>query len=96
MSRTKNPALLAINDLTESIKSLKLEKVVEEAILELISTIKKLYQIDNEIVNLLPSSGLYDKDEDMEKVNYKYYKGLIVGKLANRVKVLRSYANNTG
>lgn len=93
MPRATNPALLAINDLTESIKSLKLEKVVEEAILELISTIKKLYQIDNEIVSLLPPSGLYDKDENMDKVNYKYYKGLIVGKLANRTKVLRSYAN---
>lgn len=93
MPRAKNPALLAINDLTESIKTLKLEKVVEEAILELITTIKKLYQIDNEIVSLLPASGLYDKDEDMDKVNYKYYKGLIVGKLANRAKVLRSYAN---
>lgn len=82
MAKTKNLTLLAINDLTASIQSLGLEKLVEEAILEFVKTIKTQYQLEHEIVSLLPSCGIFADVDKQDIAIYKHYQNIVKSKLA--------------
>lgn len=85
MGKITNPILLALSDLRGSIISLKQPKIVEEAMLELVSRIKELYAYESDICKLC--KPLYVYPHNLSAAEKEKYTRLLRERLLERNRV---------